>query len=42
MEDMRAGGEILGGPKQFGEKEKRQFAALLDRELTRLLKNRKT
>jgi uncharacterized protein YaiI (UPF0178 family) len=42
MEDMRSSGEIQGGPKQFGEKEKRQFAALLDRELTRLLKSRRT
>ena len=38
--DLRATGEVTGGPKQFGDKEKRAFAATFDRELTRLLKDR--
>ncbi len=38
LQDMRDCGEITGGPKQFGQKEKRAFAATFDRELTRLLK----
>jgi hypothetical protein len=29
---------MTGGPKQFGEKEKREFASSFDRELTKLLK----
>lgn len=38
MQDMRDVGIITGGPKQFGEKEKREFASSFDRELTKLLK----
>ncbi|MBX9695733.1 MAG: YaiI/YqxD family protein [Cyanobacteria bacterium] len=38
LQDMRDTGEITGGPKQFGEREKRAFAATFDRELTRALK----
>lgn len=34
---LRETGEMTGGPKQFGEKEKRAFAASFDRELTKLL-----
>ena len=37
MQDLRDSGEITGGPKQFGEKEKRAFASAFDRALTRLL-----
>lgn len=39
MQDMRDVGIVTGGPKQFGEKEKREFASSFDRELTKLLKN---
>lgn len=38
MQDMRDAGIVTGGPKQFGEKEKREFASSFDRELTKLLK----
>ncbi len=38
MQDMRDVGVMTGGPKQFGEKEKREFASSFDRELTKLLK----
>lgn len=38
MQDMRDVGIMTGGPKQFGEKEKREFASSFDRELTKLLK----
>lgn len=37
MQERRDSGDITGGPKQFGEKEKRAFAATFDRELTRML-----
>ena len=37
MQDLRDSGEVTGGPKQYGEKEKRAFAAAFDRALTRLL-----
>lgn len=40
MQEMRDTGLIMGGPKPFGEKEKRQFANTFDQVLTRLLKNR--
>ncbi len=36
MQGLRDTGEITGGPKQFGEKEKRAFASSFDRELTKL------
>jgi uncharacterized protein len=39
MQDLREIGEITGGPKQFGEKEKRVFASTFDRQLTRLMRN---
>lgn len=38
LQQRRDTGEITGGPKQFGEKEKRVFASTFDRELTRLLR----
>jgi len=38
MQELRDIGEIRGGAKQFGEKEKRAFAASFDQELTRLLR----
>jgi uncharacterized protein YaiI (UPF0178 family) len=37
MQDMRDAGLVTGGPKPFGEKEKRQFANAFDQALTRLL-----
>jgi uncharacterized protein YaiI (UPF0178 family) len=37
MQDLRDSGEITGGPKQFGEREKRAFASAFDRALTRLI-----
>jgi len=40
MTELRDSGEMTGGPKQFGEKEKRHFASAFDRELTRLLRLR--
>jgi uncharacterized protein YaiI (UPF0178 family) len=38
MQELRDIGEIKGGAKQFGEKEKRAFASSFDQELTRLLR----
>jgi len=38
MKELRDGGEITGGPKQFSDRDKREFAATFDKELTRLLK----
>lgn len=38
MQEMRDAGMVTGGPKQFGEKEKREFASSFDRELTKLLR----
>lgn len=38
MQDMRDAGMVTGGPKQFWEREKREFASSFDRELTKLLK----
>lgn len=38
MSDLRDMGMITGGPKPFGEKEKRAFANTFDQVLTRLLK----
>jgi uncharacterized protein len=40
MQELRDTGEMTGGPKQFGDKEKRAFASAFDRELTRLLRSR--
>jgi|ERR1700679_4211981 uncharacterized protein YaiI (UPF0178 family) len=40
MQELRDTGEMTGGPKQFGDKEKRAFASAFDRELTRLLRAR--
>jgi uncharacterized protein len=37
--ELRDSGLITGGPKPFGEKEKRQFANTFDQSLTRLLKS---
>lgn len=41
MQTLRDSGEIAGGPKQFGDKDKRAFAAAFDQELTKLLKKTK-
>ena len=38
MSDLRDTGMITGGPKPFGEKEKRAFANAFDQALTRLLR----
>lgn len=38
MTDLRDLGMVTGGPKPFGEKEKRAFANAFDQVLTRLLK----
>ncbi len=38
MQELRDIGEIKGRQKQFGDKEKRAFAATFDQELTRLLR----
>ncbi|HEY9869326.1 MAG TPA: YaiI/YqxD family protein [Candidatus Obscuribacterales bacterium] len=38
MQELRDSGQIMAGPKQFGDREKRAFAAAFDREVTRLLK----
>jgi uncharacterized protein len=40
-QSLRDMGEVNSGPKQYGEKEKRAFAATFDKELTRLLKRDK-
>ena len=40
MQSLRDSGEISGGPKQFGNKEKQAFAAAFDQELSRLLRKR--
>lgn len=37
-QELRDSGEIKGGPKQFGEKEKLAFASSFDRELNRILR----
>jgi uncharacterized protein YaiI (UPF0178 family) len=37
MQDMRDAGLVTGGPKPFGDKEKRRFANAFDQTLTRLL-----
>jgi len=41
MSDFRDSGMITGGPKPFGEKQKRAFANTFDQTLTKLLKQRK-
>jgi uncharacterized protein len=41
MQTLRDSGDITGGPKQFGDKEKRAFAAVFDQELTKLQKKGK-
>jgi len=38
LQESRDRGEITGGPKPFGAKEKREFASVFDKELTRLLR----
>ncbi len=38
MQELRDTGEMTGGPKQFGDKEKRAFASAFDRQLTRLMR----
>ncbi len=38
LQDVRDTGEITGGPKPFGDREKRAFAATFDKELTRLIR----
>lgn len=36
MQDLRDSGETTSGPKPFGDKERREFAAAFDRALTKL------
>ncbi|MBP7862902.1 YaiI/YqxD family protein [bacterium] len=36
MQDLRDTGETTGGPKPFGDKERREFASAFDRALTKL------
>ena len=38
MTDLRDAGEMTGGPKPFGDKEKRAFASSFDRVLTQLIR----
>jgi uncharacterized protein YaiI (UPF0178 family) len=38
MQSLRDSGEVKGGPKQFGNREKQAFAAIFDQELSRLLR----
>lgn len=38
MQDLRDSGESTGGPRPFGDKERREFASAFDRALTKLLK----
>jgi uncharacterized protein YaiI (UPF0178 family) len=40
MEGLRMTGVETGGPRPYGTKEKQAFAATLDRELTRAMKER--
>lgn len=40
FQDLRDAGLVTGGPKQYGDKEKRAFASAFDRELTKLLNRR--
>lgn len=40
MTELRDSGMIGGGPAPFGDKEKRQFAAAFDRELTKLVRTK--
>lgn len=40
LADIRDTGVITGGPKPFGEREKREFANTFDQVLTRLLKGK--
>lgn len=42
MHELRESGMIGGGPKPYGEKEKRIFASSFDRELTRLTNRHKS
>jgi uncharacterized protein len=40
MQELRDSGVMTGGPSGFSASDKQEFAATLDRELTRLLKGR--
>lgn len=40
MEELRGAGAVTGGPPPFDARAKREFAAALDRVLTRLLRPR--
>ncbi|MET0405065.1 MAG: YaiI/YqxD family protein [Cystobacter sp.] len=40
MQELRDSGVVTGGPSGFSAHDRQQFAASLDRELTRLLKSR--
>ena len=40
MQELRDSGVTTGGPSGFSARDKQEFAATLDRELTRLLKGR--
>ena len=41
MDSLRSTGVETGGPKAYGEREKRAFAAAFDRTLTRLMRSRR-
>lgn len=40
MADLRAGGDIVGGPPPFGKQDKSRFLSTLDETLVRLLRSR--
>jgi uncharacterized protein YaiI (UPF0178 family) len=40
MADLRAGGDIVGGPPPFGKQDKSRFLSTLDETLVRLLRTR--
>ncbi len=42
MQDLRDGGAITGGPKQFSDKDKRTFANTFSSELVKLLRQSRT
>jgi uncharacterized protein YaiI (UPF0178 family) len=40
MEELRATGEVHGGPASFNQKDRQTFANVLDRLLTKVVKDR--
>ncbi|OGR30609.1 MAG: hypothetical protein A2X83_06680 [Desulfuromonadales bacterium GWD2_54_10] len=42
MQELRMDGLVQGGPAQFGMTDRQRFASSLDRQLTRMLKGRRT